>query len=331
MSIDFLAIGDTVVDDFIRLKDATVACDVNTDACTITMRWGDKIPFESSTILAGVGNSANAAVAASRLGLKASLMATVGNDADGKMITESFAKEGLDTSLITHEPAKSTNHHYVLWYESERTILVKPEPYEYLFPKDMKVPKTVYLSSLGDTDAQYYRDIAAYLTDCPETFLTFQPGTFQMKMGVEALRPIYERTDLFVVNKEEAERILGLSMPEPIPSLLEKVVALGPKRVIITDGRKGAFAYDGQKKLHVPMYPDVRPPFERTGAGDSFASAITAALTLGKPFEEALLWGPINSMSVVQEVGAQKGLLSRDALETYLAEAPPEYAITDLA
>jgi len=331
MSIDFLAVGDTVVDDFIRLKDASVSCDINTDACTITMRWGDKIPFESSTILAGVGNSANAAVAASRLGLASALLATIGNDHDGELILESFAKEGLDTSLITRADDKFTNHHYVLWYESERTILVKPEPYEYVFPKDLEPPKTIYLSSLGNATPSYYEDMAAYLNKHPDIFLTFQPGTFQMKMGTDALKPIYARTDLLVVNKEEAARILTLETTESLPVLLRGLAALGPKKVIITDGRRPAHAFDGTNTFSIPMYPDARPPFERTGAGDAFASTITAALSLGKTLEEALLWGPINSMSVVQEVGAQKGLLTRPQLEEYLAQAPPEYRITDLS
>lgn len=331
MSIDFLAVGDTVVDDFIRLKDASVNCDVDTNACTITMRWGDKIPFESSTILAGVGNSANAAVSASRLGLSSALLATIGKDHDGELILESFAREGLNTSLITRADGKFTNHHYVLWYESERTILVKPEPYEYTFPKDLEPPKTMYLSSLGNASPVYYEDMAAYLNEHPDIFLTFQPGTFQMKMGTEALQPIYARTNLLVVNKEEAARILDLAPTEPVAILLEKLRALGPKMVIITDGRRDAHVSDGVKILAIPMYPDAREPFERTGAGDAFASTITAALSLGKPLEEALLWGPINSMSVVQEVGAQRGLLTRAKLEVYLAAAPPEYKISDFA
>lgn len=46
---------------------------------------------------------------------------------------------------------------------------------------------------------------------------------------------------------------------------------------------------------------------------------------MGKNLKEALLWGPINSMSVVQEIGAQKGLLSKEKLEKYLADAPEDY------
>jgi len=80
----------------------------------------------------------------------------------------------------------------------------------------------------------------------------------------------------------------------------------------------------------VPMYPNPAPPANRTGAGDATTSTFVVALALGKSLSEALLWGPVNSMSVVQHTGAQKGLLSRESLEKYLAEAPEEYRVTAL-
>ena len=51
---------------------------------------------------------------------------------------------------------------------------------------------------------------------------------------------------------------------------------------------------------------------------------VAIALASGKSIPEALSWGPINSMSVVQYIGAQKGLLSREKLEKHLTQAPKE-------
>jgi sugar/nucleoside kinase (ribokinase family) len=131
------------------------------------------------------------------------------------------------------------------------------------------------------------------------------------------------------VNVEEAGRILKTPEEKDIKTLLNAIAALGPKIVSITDGTNGAYAYDGSRYLRVPMYPDTRGPFERTGAGDAFASSIVSALAVGEPLEKALLWGPINSMSVVQDIGAQRGLLTRETLQGYLDSAPAEYAITE--
>jgi ribokinase len=81
----------------------------------------------------------------------------------------------------------------------------------------------------------------------------------------------------------------------------------------------------------MPMYPDPAAPVDRTGAGDAFASTFTAAIALGLSPQEALAWGPINSMSVVQYIGAQKGLLTRAQLEEYLAHAPAEYKAAQIS
>ena len=100
---------------------------------------------------------------------------------------------------------------------------------------------------------------------------------------------------------------------------------LGPKIVVITDGPKGAYAYDEESFYFMPPYPDPKPPLERTGAGDAFSSTFVVALALGLSVPDALRWAPINSMSVVQDVGARAGLLTREKLEEYLARAPEDY------
>ncbi len=331
MSIDFLAIGDIVTEPFIRLHEASVHCKINNENCEICMRWGDKIPYEYDVPMYAVGNSANAAVAAARLGLSSALRAYIGDDEPGKKCLEKLTQEHVDTSLMATEAGKKTNHHYVLWYETERTILVKHEEFTYTVPELAEGPKWVYLSSLAANSAPYHEQLTAWIEHFPQTKLAFQPGTFQMKLGVEKLKGIYERTDLFVVNKEEAERILDKEPTDDIKALLDQLMHLGPKQVIITDDRRGAYAKSAEGKYyHVPMYPDQPEPFERTGAGDAFASSVTAALALGKSLEEALLWGPINAMSVVMKVGAQEGLLSREKLEDYLAKKPAEYTLREL-
>ena len=327
--MDFIAIGDTTVDEFIRLKDAKVNCDINSENCTISMKWGDKLPYEFSVRVAGVGNAANAAVAAARLGLSAGFVSNVGNDEYGREILATFATEGVDTTHVAVNDGIPTNHHYVLWYENERTILIRHEAYPYVMPEGFLAPKWIYLSSAGEQSEPFHEALAAWLAEHPETRLAFQPGTFQIAMGVEKLAGLYAHTELLACNKEEAERILGVPDTD-IEKLLAGLRAIGPKIAIITDGPKGAYASDGEQVIFVPMYPDPKAPYERTGAGDACTSTIVAALALGKPLEEALLWGPVNSMAVVQEIGAQKGLLSREALEQYLAEAPAHFKATPL-
>lgn len=328
MASDFLAIGDTTIDAFIRLKDAKKHCAVDRERCELCLRFADKVPYESVTVIPAVGNSANAAISAARLGLASGFLGWVGNDKNGASCIRVFEEEGVDTSLITRETETPTNYHFVLWYEDERTILVKHERYAYRFPKIAEPPRFIYLSSLGEHSLPYHGEIARYLSEHPDVKLAFQPGTFQMNMGRDALKDIYARTTFFFCNKDEAKRILD-THENDMRELLRGIRALGPGTAVITDGRAGAYAASGAGSWHVPMYPDPAPPLERTGAGDAFSSTVVSALALGKSLPEALAWGPVNSMSVVQHVGAREGLLSREALEALLAPAPREYVVSE--
>lgn len=325
--LDFVAIGDCTVDEFIKLEDARVHCDIDDENCTISMSWGDKIPYEKSILVPGVGNAANAAVAARRLGLSSGFVTNVGKDRYGEEILAAYEREGVDRSYVRVNDGIPTNHHYVLWYEAERTILIRHEAYPYAIPEGFAPPKWIYLSSAGESSEQFHLDLAAWLAAHPETKLAFQPGTFQMSMGKAKLAPLYGVSELVACNKEEAERILEVK-ESSVEDLMKGLHALGPKIVLITDGPKGAYISNGSERYKAPMYPDPSPPVDRTGAGDATTSTVVVALALGKPLSEALLWGPVNSMSVVQKVGAQEGLLSRETLEEWLGKAPPDYVAT---
>lgn len=325
-NIDILAIGDIVTDAFIRLKEATVNCEVDHKNCKLCVAFGEKIPYESVDVVKAVGNSANAAVSASRLGLNSALLSYVGDDSDGADCIAELEKNNVDTEYIRTENGKKTNYHYVLWYDVERTILIKHEQFDYKLG-DIGAPRYIYLSSLGENSLDFHAEIAAFVKKNPETKLVFQPGTFQIKIGKDALKDIYAHTDIFFCNVEEAQKILSVTSRD-IKSLMKSIAALGPKHVFITDGIEGAYAYDGSDAWFMPIYP--HEPFERTGAGDAFASTVVSALALGLSTKEALAWGPINSMSVVQQVGAQRGLLSREKLEEYLGDAPENYIPTQI-
>lgn len=313
---DFVAIGDIVTDAFIRLKEASVNCDINREHCTISMTFGDKIPYESVTVVRAVGNSSNAAVSAARLGLKSALVTNIGSDQNGVECLETLGREKVGTDFVSRHEGKETNYHYVLWYEDDRTILVKHQEYERKFP-DIGEPKWLYLSSLGADTLGYHKQIVEYLKDHPNIYLAFQPGTFQIKLGKDELKEIYARTKIFFCNVTEAETILDMDTLGT-EELLKRMREIGPEMVVITDGPKGAYAYDGKEVYFQKPYPDPKPPLERTGAGDAFASTTVAALALGHDLKTALSWGAVNSMSVVQDIGAQRGLLTRDKLEEYL-------------
>lgn len=320
---DFLGIGDTTVDAFIRLKEASVHCTLDREKCEICLKFADKIPYEDVYRIPAVGNAANVSVSAARLGLKTAFVANVGDDYYGKECKQVLEKEGVAAEFVKEHAGRKTNYHYVLWYEDDRTILIKHEEYEYSLP-DIGSPRWIYLSSLGENSWPFHEILAKYLVEHLDVKLAFQPGTYQMRFGKEKMAEFYRKAEIFFCNKDESQRILKTT-EEDIKKLLKMMADIGPKIVVITDGKKGAYVFDGSGFWFMPPYPDPKPPLERTGAGDAFSSTFTVALALGLDIPTALRWAPINSMSVVQYVGAREGLLTREKLEEYLKNAPKDY------
>lgn len=326
--IDFLAIGDITTDAFIKLKDAEVTCDIDRKNCKLCMRFGDKIPYERVDVVPAVGNSANASVSASRLGLSSALLTHLGKDKNGSECLEALKKEKVNTDNCIQETGVDTNYHYVLSYESERTILVKHNKFTYDFKKESKnlpIPKLIYLSSVAEGVVDYHSDIANWIRE-NNIKMTFQPGTYQMKLGYENLKEIYELTEYFFCNVEESQKVLKTKKRD-IKKLLKGVHKLGPKIVFITDGADGAYAFDSKtgEMWHQPAYKENEDIIDRTGAGDSFSSTVSAAMCSGKKLEEALQMGSINSASVIRYIGARHGLLTKEKIKELLTKAPPKY------
>lgn len=324
--IDVLSVGDIVTDAYIKLFDDQAVAYENDHGKWLAVPYGAKVPFDHVEINEAVGNAANAAVSFAHLGLNSGLVSNVGGDMHGRDMITALHKNKVDSRFVHINPDKKSNYHYILWYKEERTILIKHEDYEYHWPhlKPTETPRWIYFSSLGENTLEYHDDLATWLENNPEVNLAFQPGTFQMKLGAERLTRLYQRTAVLVLNREEAVTVSGGNYDD-INDLFDRLHGFGSIVVCITDGPSGAYASDGEHRFKMPPYPDPAPPVERTGAGDAFTSTFVAALIKGNTIEGALQWAPINSMNVVQNVGAQAGLLTEAQIDEYLRKAPDWY------
>lgn len=331
--LDILSIGDVVTDAFIKLlpHEANVV-HPNSHHPLLCMTFGTKIPFEEAVVVNGVGNSPNAAVCFAKLGLKSSLYANIGDDEVGEQILIALNNQGVSTEYVHLNKGMASNYHYVLWYGADRTILIKHEPYPYLWPHITKhsTPRWIYLSSIGEKAKHIHQNIADYLDANPEIKLAFQPGTFQIREGVEKLHRLYERSEVFAVNLQEAQIITNDNSTDPV-KLIRKLHSYGPKIVVITDGPNGSYASDGELAYSMRIYPDPKQPYDRTGCGDAYTSTFVAALASGEDIITALKWAPINPMSVAQKIGAQAGLLPKRNLLNLLSHAPHDYKPKEIA
>lgn len=315
-TIDFLAIGDTMLDVFVQIQEATVHCKVDKSACQISFPFGEKVPVESVIKFPGAGNASNAAVAASRLGLRSKIYSVLGDDVEAKFIRNYWTKQGVGYNHVTTARHQETNYSTVLNFQGERTILVYHHPYSYAFPHKLPLVKRIYYTSLGKEHLDLEKGIVAYLDQHPKTRLTFQPGTHQLRRLAQGTKEILGKTDILIMNKEEAALFLKISAKESIAKQLKQLQSFGPKISVITDGEKGSHAIHGTHMWSCAAFP--MKSFERTGAGDAYSTAFTWAIDKGFSVPEAMRYGTANSTSVIQYLGPHRGLLDREGLNQIL-------------
>ena len=320
MAYDLISIGDCLVDTFIPLDDAEV--EERNGERKLLLRYGDKIPVGPSISLVA-GNAANNAVGSSRLGLKTAIYTNVGDkdeeEYDQRIIAK-FKHEGIDTRYVIHDKTLPSNHHIVLDFKGERTILIYHQPWKFNLP-DLEKSKWVYLTSMSPsyTESNVIEQLINYI-ERNSVRLVYQPGTFQIKQGVKKQTRLLSLCEVFVVNLEESKILLGHDISEKIPikKLLQGLADLGPKRVLITDGGEGSYGFDGEKFYTIGLFP--AKVVEMTGSGDAYATGVLAALFHGKDLPEAMRWGAANGAAVVEEIGPQKGLLSYNKMQEKLKE-----------
>lgn len=308
---DLISVGDTTTDVFIRLKEASVLKRPKKRGDALCMRFADKIAVESVKEIDGVGNAANVAVGSFRLGLKTGIWTILGNDDNAERIaTNVFEKEKIKQVCVSRDKKHRTNFSVVLNFKAERTILVYHAPRVYKWPQNLPSAKWLYFTSMGHGWEKVISGLKKYQKETGAK-IAFNPGTHQLGSSVEILRKVLAETSVLFVNREEAEKISGLKGGS-IKLLLTEIQKAGPKTVVITDGDKGAFAVSAEEFLHMPILS--APVLERTGCGDSFATGFLAALSNKMAFSDALIWGAINSSSVIQFVGAREGLVTREQM-----------------
>ncbi len=309
-----ITVGDCVVDIFTFPEKADVHCQLHgkgkDSKCELCLAAADKVQSKGFALTFG-GNAANVAVGSSRLGVKTAIYTHVGDDLFGKAVQENFKKEKVDTSLVKVDKDQPTNVNIVISFEGERTILSEHQPRRY------KVPQVhaswIYFSSLAPNHDYFHKPFLKYVKE-NRVHLVFNPGSYQIKEGLDAYGELLKFTEVLILNREEAGRILELKHAlKSEQELLNRLHDLGPRIAVVTDGPNGSYASDGKEFIFQPA--TKIPAKERTGAGDAFSTGLTAALVLGKPLKDALKWGTINAESVTQEVGAQAGLLVIKELE----------------
>lgn len=314
--MDLLTIGDVAIDLYMKIQSGTeLESNESGDGPKICFFHGSKIPVEHFET-AVAGNALNVALGCKTLGLKTSLYTELGEDANAQRIIDTLKSHGVDTNYCIRNPDVPTNVNSVIVYGGERTIFSYHEKCRYQI-RNWEKPKWIYYTSMGQGFENFQEDLIKYLKENSNIGVAFNPGTIQLKKGLDSFKDFLRITDILFVNKEEARL---LAEENDINKMHAKLQSFGPKMTVITEGKNGASGHDGKNLSVINVYSDSRPVLDKTGAGDAFSSGFLSAIFYGKDVEEALVWGSVNSGHVIKEIGASKGLLTKDQIEIIIKE-----------
>ena len=272
----------------------------------LAFEYGAKILADKLFFSFG-GGAANAAVEFANLGLKAAIVCRVGEDDNGKLILKNFVERHVATDFVKMDKKSATGFSVILTADNiakEHVAFLHRGANENLSALDLPFAgakaKWLYISSLPKAGWEGVM-LSAEKSGAK---IAWNPGSRQLSEIIK-LKKYLPKTEILIMNRDEAEEFRKL---KDIKGLLKHIWGLGPKIAVITDGEKGAYAFDGKKYYF--MKAKATKPADTVGVGDAFGSAFTSAIFYGKNIRQALEWGIKNSASTIAKVGAQNGLLN---------------------
>ncbi len=248
------------------------------------------------------------------------IVAVVGEDftADDE---QRLTRRGIDTTGLEHVPGKSFfwRGSYLENLNEAKTLATELNVFESFSPK---IPEA-YL----DSDFLFLGNIAPEL----QTLIRAQLPSVRMVVGDtmnywihsqrENLLKVLEQLDTLAINDGEVRLLAGESN---LMQAAQRVLALGPKSLIVKHGEYGATAYFGEQAFagsdhgsHHATLPFRAPALplavvvDPTGAGDSFAGGFCGYLAAQPAitpaaFRTAMFYGGVMGSFAVEHFGTER-------------------------
>lgn len=338
---DVITIGSATMDVFVECEDANIVSvsTKNKKSEFMSYPYGAKIEITDFASRVG-GGGVNTACNFANLGYKTCANFKIGDDIYSEGILKFLEDKNIDLSCVVQDPKISTGFSIILVsFQGDRTVLAHRGANGKIKKSDInfdaiKKAKLVYIAPLNGESTRVLDDIVNFAKE-NDVYVCFNAGTSSIKKGFNYMKKILENAHIVVMNKEEAMMATGIQVrPDTskekfsdelvhpdIKEMFKKLKIRDYQVVVITDGGRGSYAYDGKKYYYCPVFEG--PVVSTLGAGDAFASTFCATLAkedldIGK----ALMYGSVNSAGVVSEFGATQGLMTFEQIEEKLRENP---------
>jgi sugar/nucleoside kinase (ribokinase family) len=257
-----------------------------------------KTPFgEVSEVL---GGSATFFSTAASFFTSVDLIAVVGEDFPPQHLA--FLKSrNIDLTGLERRPGATFRWkgEYTHQLNEAHTLDTKLNVFETFRPKIPEAYRSPDLLFLGNIDPELQLDVLQKLSRPP--LVACDTMNFWINGKREALWRVLEQVDILIVNDGEAR---ALGEDSNLVKVAQKILARGPKHLIIKRGEYGVLMFNEKQVFGAPAFPleDVRDP---TGAGDTFAGGFLGYLTATgnrsvNTFKQAIIFGSVMASFAVE-------------------------------
>ena len=118
----------------------------------------------------------------------------------------------------------------------------------------------------------------------------------------EELKKIISKTNILLINESELHL---LTKEQNVDKSIKEVLSMGPEKVIVKFGSKGAKCFSENENIAVGVYP-VKKVIDPTGAGDAFGGGFISGLVDGLSTKEAMLRGSALASFCIEDFGVKK-------------------------
>jgi sugar/nucleoside kinase (ribokinase family) len=300
--------------------------------------YGAKIEIDDFASNVG-GGGVNTAVNFANLGFKTGSIFKIGDDVYSDGILKYFEGKSVDLTHIIQDPKDSTGFSIILTsFQGDRTVLAHRGANAHIKKSDInfdaiKNAKFLYIAPLNGDSSKLFDELMDF-AEANGVQTCFNAGTTSIKKGFDRLKRVLATAEVVVMNKEEAALATQIEIRQDtkdtkysqeaihpdVKKMCEKLKVNNPQVIVITDGNRGAYAYDGATFYKCPIFDG--PVVSTLGAGDAFASTFCAALNKFNDIGKSLMYASVNSAAAVSVFGATEGLLTFEQIEQKLAATP---------
>jgi sugar/nucleoside kinase (ribokinase family) len=319
MKYDFITIGG-MTEDIVFFTNEGILIDNRADILRkklLAFEYGAKINIKEFGRYFG-GGASNSAINLSRLGFKVASLSMVGEDEIGFKILANLKENKIEPGFIEINKKNDSGFSFIINNKKDRIIFTYRGSNDYFSvskkqEKIIKLANWIYLTSLPVNCQESLERIFLNKNN-----IAWNPGLAQLSKGVVPIKKFLKNTEIFILNKDEALELikktkkffnLKNSFLDDAKNLLKILKDFGPTKIILTDGVKGAYFFDGINFYHQKII-NKQNRIDSTGVGDAFGSTVVGCLLkLGGDYKKAMYLGVKNVSSVVSLAGAQNGLL----------------------